>query len=604
MAFTYRTTDSTKWGTGKDTPLTFAEMDENLWALNNAYNIKNYGALTSDTTGTTNLAAIQAAIDAAYAAGGGTVVVPAGTYLVSCSAATTSVAAIRLKSNVTLAGVGWSSILKVVSGTLGSDCVFIGNDQTLGLTKIHVKSLQIDGNSSTKGIMVLYGRSLNGGVGATYSSVKDCYVHSHGYIAIQAKDFSHYFSAIGNTCEGGDYGVQSTASTNCVISDNIIYNTSDNAIDVYGDRIQANITTTDTFVYGELVTGGTSSATAYVKEVGSGYLILQGGTINAASPTNFTNGETITGGTSSASATYDSTTNVAGNWSGAITGNSINTCKNGVFLETVESVSCTGNAVRNATQYGVKVNRIHATTRGNSVTGNTFFNNTLGGVAVVGVCENTVVSGNTVDGGSYGVLLNGCYYTTVTGNTFYNTNETVRLQGTGTKNFISDNTFNLSNLAVNIATSTQTDVVIAHNQFHNVTNFFERPSSSYWDFRFIPVEADGYQSKTISAGNITIDFSAGTVIALDNVNSNVNIPQPIYNGTPISSAVRDGLSAMWQGKTMVVMFTQDSTGGHQVVWNNVYANVAAVSNFSNKKSTYTFRWQEPRWYSVSELTNF
>ena len=57
--------------------------------------------------GTTNDApAIQAAIDAANGAGGGTVYLPAGTYLVK--------AKLELQSNVTLKGAGWAAtIVKV-----------------------------------------------------------------------------------------------------------------------------------------------------------------------------------------------------------------------------------------------------------------------------------------------------------------------------------------------------------------------------------------------------------------------------------------------------------------------------------------------------------
>jgi hypothetical protein len=70
-------------------------------ALTSWTNVKDYGA-TGDGT-TDDGAAIQAAINAANAAGGGTVFVPAGTYL--CSG-------LDLYSNITLAGSGWGSILK------------------------------------------------------------------------------------------------------------------------------------------------------------------------------------------------------------------------------------------------------------------------------------------------------------------------------------------------------------------------------------------------------------------------------------------------------------------------------------------------------------
>ena len=77
--------------------------------------------------------------------------------------------------------------------------------------------------------------------------------------------------------------------------------------------VYTNVLTTD-FTLGELITGGTSSATAYVINVQSEpkrlYIIAASGTFQA--------GETVTGGTSGATATLDSGGSFAGNQTGRI----------------------------------------------------------------------------------------------------------------------------------------------------------------------------------------------------------------------------------------------------------------------------------------------
>lgn len=69
------------------------------------YNVLDYGAVGDGVT--LNTTAIQAAIDAASAAGGGTVFFPAGTY---------KTGAIFLKTQVSLVGTGRNSILKGIAG--------------------------------------------------------------------------------------------------------------------------------------------------------------------------------------------------------------------------------------------------------------------------------------------------------------------------------------------------------------------------------------------------------------------------------------------------------------------------------------------------------
>ena len=71
----------------KGSPLTYAEVDNNFTSLNSSFayrNVKDFGAVGTYNrvahTGTDDTTAIQNAIDAVYAAGGGTVFLPSGMY--------------------------------------------------------------------------------------------------------------------------------------------------------------------------------------------------------------------------------------------------------------------------------------------------------------------------------------------------------------------------------------------------------------------------------------------------------------------------------------------------------------------------------------------
>lgn len=156
---------------GKGTTLSWAEMDANLTNLNNAisYSVKDsvYGAKGDGVTD--DSAAINAAILAASTSGG-TVYVPAGTYIIGSS--------IILRSNVAIVGDGFNAtifklkngantdVMKTLTnvdtyigtGTVGTQSVPIGNGN------ITLRDFQINGNkannSSGRGLACYWYKSV------------------------------------------------------------------------------------------------------------------------------------------------------------------------------------------------------------------------------------------------------------------------------------------------------------------------------------------------------------------------------------------------------------------------------------------------------------
>jgi parallel beta-helix repeat protein len=154
------------------------------------------------TDGVADNVQIQAAIDEASAAGGGTVFIKAGTYDVA--------AAILVPSNVSIQGEGTATVLRYANGS-GFNGILRNSDTTNGNTGIEISHLKIDGNASNAA-----GSDPRDAI--WFNKVTKSWVH-HVYLT---------------NCVDSAIVLDNSATTDCVISHNIIDTTNDIGIYVSG----------------------------------------------------------------------------------------------------------------------------------------------------------------------------------------------------------------------------------------------------------------------------------------------------------------------------------------------------------------------------------
>ncbi len=122
--------DSGNWGTDLNNWLTASQAG--------VYNARIYGAVGDGVTD--DHAAIQAAINAAYTAGGGTIYLPTGTYLLGAALAVNA-------SGISIVGAEWSSVLKLASSVNDYAIKF---SPGAGLITIGCSNFTIDGNATAQ----------------------------------------------------------------------------------------------------------------------------------------------------------------------------------------------------------------------------------------------------------------------------------------------------------------------------------------------------------------------------------------------------------------------------------------------------------------------
>ncbi len=182
-----------------------AKVLENQDLVNNVMDRGAAGDGVADDT-----AEIQAAIDAANAAGGGEVFIPEGTFLISAS--------LTLYSNIVFRGTGHGSIIKTVA-----------NDQVIRVdvaSRIVIRDLQLLGDADAL-------KTLQRGihfVSVTDSLIENVFVKNMGYDGI----------LLISGCVGN------------IVANNHVYGSQDDGINIGGDSVVA---TTNNVVQGNVVEG-------------------------------------------------------------------------------------------------------------------------------------------------------------------------------------------------------------------------------------------------------------------------------------------------------------------------------------------------------------
>lgn len=154
-------TSAQQWsvGTQIEAVATAASFD-NLWtASQQVFNVRGvtYGAVGDGATDDTT--AIQNAINAAVAAGGGIVYFPIGTYLVSAPLAITA-------DNVRLVGAGWGAKLSAAAGFLGTTLISVQAPGGAGVFRYGIAIEELD----------LYGADESGVGGVQLTSTYHAYM--------------------------------------------------------------------------------------------------------------------------------------------------------------------------------------------------------------------------------------------------------------------------------------------------------------------------------------------------------------------------------------------------------------------------------------------
>lgn len=328
-----------------------------------AYAVKGDGA--SDDT-----VLLQAALTDTGLRGGGVVVLPIGTIVVT---------GITVPANVWLRGSGTSSVLKLKAGS-NTDTV------TLSGSAAKVSDLKILGNSS----------SQSGGLGAgVFFAADDC-------IADRV--------LVSDTFKFGIYAadVQRPAITNCTVL-NSLY------IGIY---VEAKLGTVD--VEGPVISDCRVDRSALVAAtISEGGLKIHGGAGKVVLRPRISNCH-VEMPASPASATAICIETFGGVQRADITGCTTGGGSIGISCDTSPSVSVTGCTLIGAKLYGIEVVASNnAAVVGNTVDGSSL---TQRGIAVNGTALSSkavVVTGNTVTGcTTYGVRSQGAAQITISGNTF------------------------------------------------------------------------------------------------------------------------------------------------------------------------------------------
>lgn len=336
------------------------------------FSVKAYGAVGDGVTNDTT--AIQAAIDAAEAAGGGLVFIPTGSYLISTFLTMDA-------ANVTLSGAGTASRIIAATGSGAFVC-------KVSAANIKIKDLTFVGGVSTE--LAAANECISMLSGAENTEISGCLFTgtdaTHGFNVqirgasgcINPRIVNNHFERVIGTNSGYGYGIQLASVVGGVIEGNVgIQSTTQGRHHVY-----LSAACSDIAVAANRLKGGVSAMiTCYSATTAGKRMAITGNTLD-------------------------------GLGTGGGTGGSIE------LVGPMESCTVVGNTIHDSDGYGVKLEGAAASEcMYNIVTGNTITNADLGGIYVRGA-ENTVIQGNSIinaGGGTAAIYLQAPGATTANG---------------------------------------------------------------------------------------------------------------------------------------------------------------------------------------------
>jgi hypothetical protein len=427
-----------------------AQLDTRIAALESAspaavYDITAYGATTGAADNTID---INKAIDAASAAGGGTVIVPRGTF--------TAVGIVG-KSNVTIRGDGYGSVLKLKAS---SNTALIGMTAA-AVSHFFVIDLQLDGNKANQAEDT-WGLGIGSGAGGCNDClVERVWVHDTLRTAIYLEGarnrvINNDVENVGNTPNPGRTGIVVSGENVPGGFDRVIGNRVRNATE-YGIKVYPN---SDHTIVGDNLIENAGRYGIYVQS--SDYVSLPGNEVDGsgnagiliqAEPGTTSNHANVTGGSVTGSAIGGVALWAAG---GTIDGTGItgvdigDNAGSGIQNNAAIHTTVTGNRVHNNgtvwAQGSAGVDLMAGST-GATITGNIVWSNgnATWGLGVWSFATNTdvTVTGNRVfnDGGQQrtGIASGGASdYWTVTGNNVRG-NLTAGMDLVGANNVVASN---------------------------------------------------------------------------------------------------------------------------------------------------------------------
>lgn len=472
-----------------------ASLDILDGAIPNVYNVKGatYGALGDGSTN--DLAAIQAAINAAKTAGGGIVWFPKGTYIVH------GYVDLDLAHNVTLQGVGAGTIIKQTNTTqiLGA-----ATASTDGLT---IRDLTLDGNRTVVASTSVFGTYFQNCTNLLIHNVRVQNFHSDGiHIRLACDGVRIEGCHIENCRENGIYvGAESTSPTppkNVTIVGNTIEGTP-------GDSGN-----------GILFQWGANNCTVSGNTIKS---ISEYGILVADSTDISIVGNTIISSTLCGIDVYAATAAFASN-NVEIVGNNISySVQDGIRLEAaaasngVSRVTISGNSIRNNAMNGIRIDASLKAITANVISDNILSTNggatPHNGIRLILSDYNIISNNEIVDSAGHGIVLEGSSFNIIDGNL---------IKGSST---LTNAAYSDIILAISTATES-TQNTIANNQLHSLgpSNF------PLYGIRLNTASTTG----NIVSGN-RLRTSGGTTLFSSAATGNFVLDNPGYN--PVGASV-------------------------------------------------------------------